>query len=121
MSCGLERWPRGLPRKIRLTLLLSLVRMTVKLSWPIDSFTPFEPATKIEALIAFSDGNNLQILKGAPLTITALTVKRTLMRMLQTFQVEDRVLAVAVGPILARSNWSVCLDCRIRLALIPKL
>ena len=64
------------------------------------SFTPFEPATKrSEALIAFSDGNNLRILKGAPLTITALTGEKDINEdVADLARLGNRVLAVAVGP-----------------------
>lgn len=64
------------------------------------SFTPFEPATKrSEALIAFSDGNNLRILKGAPLTITALTGGKDINEDIADLaRLGNRVLAVAVGP-----------------------
>ena len=64
------------------------------------SFTPFEPATKrSEALIAFSDGNNLRILKGAPLTITTLTGGKDINEdVADLARLGNRVLAVAVGP-----------------------
>jgi len=63
-------------------------------------FTPFEPATKrSEALIALPDGNNLRILKGAPLTIAALTGGPDISADIADFaRLGNRVLAIATGP-----------------------
>lgn len=63
-------------------------------------FTPFEPATKrSEALILLPDGSNRRILKGAPLTITALTGGQDIEADVAEFaEVGNRVLAVATGP-----------------------
>ncbi|MCL4560957.1 MAG: plasma-membrane proton-efflux P-type ATPase [Chloroflexi bacterium] len=64
-------------------------------------FTPFDPATKrSEALVRQPDGSTLQVVKGAPTTIAALTGKTT------SFDNDVaalaakgyRVLAVAAGP-----------------------
>jgi len=62
-------------------------------------FTPFDPATKrSEALFLLPDGSKLQILKGAPQTITSLTGGQDIETELTAFaQKGNRVLAVACG------------------------
>ncbi len=101
MSFGLERWPsRAAADPLDLAIIAGAHDRQIELAAERLSFTPFEPATKrSEALIAFSDGNNLRILKGAPLTITALTGEKDINEdVADLARLGNRVLAVAVGP-----------------------
>ena len=64
------------------------------------SYQPFEPATKrSEALIELEDGSRLQVLKGAPETVTSLAGGHDIEAAVSELAGQgNRVLAVAAGP-----------------------
>jgi H+-transporting ATPase len=64
------------------------------------SYKPFEPATKrSEALIRLGDGSRLQVLKGAPQTVTSLAGGLDIEAEVSKLAGQgNRVLAVAAGP-----------------------